>query len=180
MEPFWSPTLTTTPLLPGRRHHALSCRRARLWLSLGGRPQAQSRPFGCLGSDDVDLERMDRRVFSVVVAVVLWASSIEAPFAHLHQGAADHDHDGAGHLHIGHLEDHHDGPVFDHPDDDATAVSQEWAGVTTAKVSLHFAVLSEVISFEAPVVIRWSGPEFVARSHDPPELLSTAPRAPPL
>lgn len=119
-------------------------------------------------------------------AAVAWLcfASLQAPFAHFHPEDPDHHHgSGLAHLHVGHVTDHDfepEGPELDHADDDETAVFQEWTPAASQRITVAYAevVLTPVVEvlFEPEGV----APEIVIRSHDPPDLLASPARAPPV
>lgn len=123
-----------------------------------------------------------RKAFSIVIAALVWVAGIGAPFSHFHHGDSDHAHASSfSHAHLGHPvehDDNHEGPSFDHPDDD-TALWQDWSGELTAKFSVHLAILTDRFVVEPAISERRHAIPFILRTHDPPDLSNTSARAPP-
>jgi hypothetical protein len=127
---------------------------------------------------------MKSKALNVAVASLLWVAGLGAPFSHFHHGDSDHAHPTSfTHAHLGHPADHdadHDeGPSFDHPDDGASAVWEDWSGIVSAKASVHVAILTDRVTVGPCTDERRFASPFVLRTHDPPDLSNTSARAPP-
>ena len=125
-----------------------------------------------------------RRRLTTAAALWLWVVSVQAPFAHYHPEDPGHHHSrGIAHLHLGNIEDEHalpPGPHWDHADDDGTAISQDWSAEGSSRVSLAYTTSAPMTAWERRFIPQGAAPEFVARSHDPPDLHESPARAPPV
>lgn len=126
---------------------------------------------------------MLRRLTIVLTAAWLIATSLQAPFLHFHPQDPDHHHaTGLPHLHLGSGQ-HHSASAhseIEAPDDDETAVWQEWAATDPPRINLAFTEVTVAFSWEPSFVTVGVAPELVVRSHDPPGQRLLPARAPPL
>jgi hypothetical protein len=128
---------------------------------------------------------MMRRALEIVGAVWLCVTALQAPFMHLHPQDPEHRHaTGFAHLHLGHdvAEQHASDqqPAWDHGDTEETTLWQEWIPAGSPRITIEHAVIEETLGWEPQLICLHGTPEFVLRSHDPPDLSYASARAPPV
>lgn len=132
---------------------------------------------------------MRTKGLNAVAAAWLCFASLQAPFAHFHPEDLDHHHaEGLTHLHIGRISAHHfedhdfepEGPELNHADEDDTAILQEWTPAASQRITVAYAEVVLAPAEETLFEAEGAAPEIVVRSHDPPDLLFSPARAPPV
>jgi hypothetical protein len=123
-----------------------------------------------------------RSVLALQTCLGLLASFFVAPFEHVHQGGADHEHAGLIHAHFYSLPSPHrnTGPAWDDGEDDhASAWSVDTFTLTLTTVLAPF-VPSRGPKLEVILSEFFQPVETIEeRAHAPPSLDSSIPRAPP-
>lgn len=127
---------------------------------------------------------MLRQVLVAIGAAWLTVASVWSPFAHIHPTDPGHHHDnGFAHPHFAHArqhEDHTEGPEVEADDHDPVAVWTDWAPTVEPRFDLPVAELAARVEIFEPSLTEGVAPQFTVRSHDPPYLLRSSDRAPPL
>jgi hypothetical protein len=126
---------------------------------------------------------MARQFLVAIGAMWLMATSVWAPFAHIHPGDPGHHHDnGFAHPHFGHpaRHDHEsEGAEFEENDHDEIAVWTDWAPTVEPRFEIPVADVANSFVLAPIFITEGVAPQYTVRSHDPPALLYLPARAPP-
>jgi hypothetical protein len=127
-----------------------------------------------------------RRLLAFGLSVALQAGALSAPLVHAHLGNEHDDHHASGRIHA-HIEGHP--AAANHRDDDRPAVHSEESGerivplklfvATHAGIGLEPTVAPRQFMVTPPASSLVRQPPQVVRSHGPPAIISSTPRAPP-
>ena len=134
--------------------------------------------------------RTMRRISTALLCTALLVASFQASYSHFHLDPdtehAKHDHAGQGLTLHTHLPSNHDGfeglpniqsrARYEYQD----AVFLPWAAKVSHLSSFPTALVAEIAVFSASDPIAYFVAAVVQHSHDPPLLVSSAPRSPPV